>query len=300
MYLRKSKLQYHAKPEKSNPIIARRLQEILGGQWGENTGMLAYTLQGWNTVGNEKYKDLLLDIGTEEIGHMEILATMINDLLRDAPTDTIEEVARNSDPATAAILGGMDHQHAFVNGIGAGLSDSNGNPWSANFIISSGNLLVDMRFNVVRESQDRLQVSRNFLQTEDKGVRDMLSYLMARETQHQLQFLKACEELEEKYGPVVPHGTQDLQKQGKEFTHTLYNFSEGETARDGNKFHYSSDPLMAGGEPDLTALSMDSQTDQLKVQTIKSKQLSARNTGSVVSKTFVYVFLSHSRIVSTQ
>ncbi len=300
MYLRKSKLQYHAKPEKSNPIIARRLQEILGGQWGENTGMLAYTLQGWNTVGNEKYKDLLLDIGTEEIGHMEILATMINDLLRDAPTDTIEEVARNSDPVTAAILGGMDPQHAFVNGIGAGLSDSNGNPWSANFIISSGNLLVDMRFNVVRESQDRLQVSRNFLQTEDKGVRDMLSYLMARETQHQLQFLKACEELEEKYGPVVPHGTQDLQKQGKEFTHTLYNFSEGETARDGNKFHYSSDPLMAGGEPDLTALSMDSQTDQLKVQTIKSKQLSARNTGSVVSKTFVYVFLSHSRIVSTQ
>ncbi len=300
MYLRKSKLQYHAKPEKSNPIIARRLQEILGGQWGENTGMLAYTLQGWNTVGNEKYKDLLLDIGTEEIGHMEILATMINDLLRDAPTDTIEEVARNSDPATAAILGGMDPQHAFVNGIGAGLSDSNGNPWSANFIISSGNLLVDMRFNVVRESQDRLQVSRNFLQTEDKGVRDMLSYLMARETQHQLQFLKACEELEEKYGPVVPHGTQDLQKQGKEFTHTLYNFSEGETARDGNKFHYSSDPLMAGGEPDLTALSMDSQTDQLKVQTIKSKQLSARNTGSVVSKTFVYVFLSHSGIVSTQ
>ncbi len=300
MYLRKSKLQYHAKSEKSNPIIARRLQEILGGQWGENTGMLAYTLQGWNTVGNEKYKDLLLDIGTEEIGHMEILATMINDLLRDAPTDTIEEVARNSDPATAAILGGMDPQHAFVNGIGAGLSDSNGNPWSANFIISSGNLLVDMRFNVVRESQDRLQVSRNFLQTEDKGVRDMLSYLMARETQHQLQFLKACEELEEKYGPVVPHGTQDLQKQGKEFTHTLYNFSEGETARDGNKFHYSSDPLMAGGEPDLTALSMDSQTDQLKVQTIKSKQLSARNTGSVVSKTFVYVFLSHSGIVSTQ
>ena len=300
MYLRKSKLQYHAKPEKSNPIIARRLQEILGGQWGENTGMLAYTLQGWNTVGNEKYKDLLLDIGTEEIGHMEILATMINDLLRDAPTDTIEEVARNSDPATAAILGGMDPQHAFVNGIGAGLSDSNGNPWSANFIISSGNLLVDMRFNVVRESQDRLQVSRNFLQTEDKGVRDMLSYLMARETQHQLQFLKSCEELEEKYGPVVPHGTQDLQKQGKEFTHTLYNFSEGETARDGNKFHYSSDPLMAGGEPDLTALSMDSQTDQLKVQTIKSKQLSARHKGSVVSKTFVYVFLSHSRIVSTQ
>lgn len=156
----------------------------------------------------------------------------------------------------------MDPQHAFVNGLGAGLSDSNGNPWSVNFIISSGDLLADMRFNVVYESQDRLQVSRNFLQTEDKGVRDMLSYLMARETQHQLQFLKACEELEEKYGPVVSHATQYLQKQGKEFTHTLYNFSEGEasqaleeeTARDGNKSYYSSDPIMAAGDPDLTAV----------------------------------------------
>ncbi len=97
----------------------------------------------------------------------------------------------------------MDPQHAFVNGLGAGLSDSNGNPWSANFIISSGDLLADMRFNVFCESQARLQVSRNFLQTENKGVRDMLSYLMARETQHQLQFLKACEELEEKYGAFL-------------------------------------------------------------------------------------------------
>ena len=153
----------------------------------------------------------------------------------------------------------MVPQHAFVNGLGAGLSDSNGNPWSANFIISSGDLLADMRFNVVCESQARLQVSRNFLQTEDKGVRDMLSYLMARETQHQLQFLKACEELEEKYGPVVSHATQDLQKQGKEFTHTLYNGEasqalEEETARDGNKSCYNSDPIMAADEPDLTAV----------------------------------------------
>lgn len=260
MYIRKSKLQYHAKPEKSNPILARRLQEMLGGQWGETTGMLAYTMQGWNAVGNEKYKDLLLDTGTEEIGHMEMLTTMINDLLRDVPTDTIEEFARNSDPTTAAIIGGMDPHHAFVNGLGAGLSDSNGNPWSANYIVSSGNLLADMRFNVVRESQARLQVTRNFLQTEDKGVRDMLSYLMARETQHQLQFLKACDELEEKYGPVVPHGTQDLQKQDKKYTHTHYNFSEGEassaikgeTARDGETFDYSSESIIAGGEPDLT------------------------------------------------
>lgn len=261
MFIRKSKLQYHAKPEKSNPLLARRLQEMLGGQWGETTGMLAYMMQGWNSVGNEKYKDLLLDTATEEIGHMEMLTTMINDLLHNAPTDTIEQFAANSDPSTAAVLAGMDPQHLIVSGLGATLKDSNGNPWTANYVTSSGNLLADMRFNVVRESQARLQVSRNFLLTEDKGVKDMLSYLMARETQHQLQFLKACEELEEKYGPVVPHGVKDLQKQGKKYTHTIYNYSEGEAskafegevARDGETFEYSSEPLMEGGEADLTA-----------------------------------------------
>lgn len=261
MYIRNRKLQYHAKPEKGDLITARRLQELLGGQWGETTGMLAYTMQGWNTVGNEKYRDLLLDTGTEEIGHMEMLATMINDLLKDVPTETVEEFANNADAVTAGVLGGMDPQHAIVTGLGAGLHDANGNPWSSSYIVSSGNLLADMRFNVVRESQARVQVTRNYMMTDDKGVRDMLSYLMARETQHQLQFLQACDELEEKYGPVVPHGTEDLQKQGEEFTHTLYNFSEGEassyldgkTARDGKKFHYSNEPLMAGGEPDLTA-----------------------------------------------
>lgn len=93
MYIRKQKLQYHAKPEKGDLMTARRLQELLGGQWGETTEMLAYTMQGWNTVGNEKYRDLLLDTGTEEIGHMEMLATMINDLLKDVPTETVEEFA---------------------------------------------------------------------------------------------------------------------------------------------------------------------------------------------------------------
>ena len=59
-------------------------------------------------VGNQKYRDLLLDTGTEEIDHMEMLATMINDLLRDVPLDTVEEFANNADAVTAGVLGGMD------------------------------------------------------------------------------------------------------------------------------------------------------------------------------------------------
>lgn len=257
LFIRKKELQYNATPEKSDPLMARRLQEVIGGQWGETTGMMSYMFQGWNTAGNEKYKDLLLDTATEEIGHIEMLVSMVNQLLNDAPLNIQENIYDTSDPVTAAVLGGMDPQHAIVNGLGANLNNSNGVPWNAGYMSSSGNLLADMRYNVVRESNARLQVTRNYQTTKDKGVRDMLAYLMARETQHQLQFLKAADELEEKYGPVVPHGTQDLQHD--KYAHTLYNFSEGEAsselegqkARDGERFKYEDKPLADGGVPNL-------------------------------------------------
>lgn len=254
MFRHTKNLQYHATPDKPDALMARRLQENLGGHWGEMTGMTAYLFQGWNasSPGNEKYKDLLLDTGTEEIGHIEMLATMIAQLLDKAPLNIQENAYNSGDPALSAAIGGMDVQQAIVHGLGAGLSDANGNPWTAAYMESSGNLLADMRFNVTRESMGRLQVTRQYHSTEDKGVRDMLSFLMARETQHQLQFMQAAKELEEKYGVVVPHGTADLQH--SEFSHSLYNFSEGDesseivigkTARDGQPFKYEEGKAMA-------------------------------------------------------
>ncbi|MFG5501731.1 manganese catalase family protein, partial [Enterococcus faecalis] len=151
---------------------------------------------------------LLLDTGTEEIGHVEMISTMIAYLLEGAPTSITEEEAKK-DPALAAVLGGMDPEHAIVHGLTAGLTNPNGVAWNAGYATSSGNLVADMRFNVVRESQARTQVSRLYHMTEDKGVQDMLKFLLARETRHQLQFMKAQEELEEKYGVVVPGNMKD-------------------------------------------------------------------------------------------
>jgi Mn-containing catalase len=74
--------------------------------------------------------------------------------------------------------------------------DSQGNPWSANYIVSSGNQLADMRFNVTAESQGRPQVARLYQLTQDRGVRDMFSFLLARDTMYQNQWLAAVEELE--------------------------------------------------------------------------------------------------------
>lgn len=259
MFTHTKKLQYHAKPDKPDPLMARRLQEILGGQWGEMTVMHQYLLQGWNTGGNEKYKDLMLDTGTEEIGHVEMLATMIAQLLDGAPVNIQENVYNSGDPALGAVLGGMDPQHAIINGAQAHLKNSNGVPWNSEFVTSSGNLLADLRYNITAESMGRLQVTRLYHMTNDKGVRDMLSFLMARDTQHQLQWMQAAKELEEKEGLVVPHSTENLEL--SEESHVLYNFSEGEasksmfdgtTAPDGKTFEYKEKPVAMEDEPAQT------------------------------------------------
>lgn len=264
MFMHDKKLQYHAKPDKPDPIMARRLQEILGGQWGEMSVMNMYLFQGWNARGNEKYKDLLLDTATEEIGHVEMIATMISQLLEGAPLST-QEKAVESDPALAAVMGGMNPQHAIVSGLGAQPADSNGNAWTSNYIVSSGNLLADMRMNVTAESQGRLQVARLYEMTEDKGIRDMLGFLLARDTQHQLQWIEAIKELEEKEGIVVP-GQVPEKYEVSDASHVLYNFSagddskkvvDGKTAKDGQKFQYVDKPEAMGEKPVLKPVTKD-------------------------------------------
>ena len=84
--------------------------------------------QAWNSVGHDDYKDLLLDTGTEEIGHIEMIATMIAHLLEDAPMNVQENIYNSADPALGAVMGGMDPNHAIVNGLGSNLNNPNGVP----------------------------------------------------------------------------------------------------------------------------------------------------------------------------
>ncbi|MFL5134914.1 MAG: manganese catalase family protein, partial [Microvirga sp.] len=195
MFFRQRQMAYHAKPEKPDPLFAKMLQEPLGGQWGEISVMMTYLFQGWNCRGPQKYRDMLLDIGTEEIAHVEMLATMIARLLEQSPVEAQEDGAKNSLIGAAmggsnlqdVILAGMNPQHAIVSGSGATPTDSVGYPWNSRYTIASGNLLADFRFNVTAESQGRLQVTRLYALTEDQGVRDMLRFMIARDTMHQNQ-----------------------------------------------------------------------------------------------------------------
>ncbi|WP_432363811.1 manganese catalase family protein [Sporosarcina sp. UB5] len=252
-------LQYNAKPERPDPVYAKKLQEILGGQFGEITVMMQYLFQGWNCRGEEKYRDMLLDIGTEEMAHVEMIATMIAQLLDGAPVRDQEQAA--NDPVIGAVLGGMNPQHVIVSGLGATPTDSVGYPWNSRYTIASGNLLADFRANLNAESQGRLQVVRLYESTTDPGVRDMLSFLIARDTMHQNQWMAAIEELEQNQKPIVPSTfPQNLEKQ--QVSYSFMNFSKGEESSQGRwatgpsmdkqaNFEYISNPEAMGQVPKL-------------------------------------------------
>ncbi|WP_208588873.1 manganese catalase family protein [Gracilibacillus suaedae] len=259
MFYHVKELQYPAKPDRPDPLFAKQLQEVLGGQFGEISVTMQYLFQGWNVRMDGKYKDLLMDVGTEEIAHVEMLATMIARLLDNAPVGDLEEAAK--DPVLGAIIGGMNPQHAIVSGLGAMPGDSVGNRWTADYIIASGNLLADFRANLNAESQGRLQVSRLYEMTSDRGVKDMLSFLIARDTMHQNMWLAAIEELEEKEGVVVPSTfPRNLEKQ--QVAYDFYNFSQGDESAEGrwahgrsmdgcSHFRYVHNPPAYGGIPSL-------------------------------------------------
>lgn len=232
MYRHSKELQFHAKPERPDALFAAKLQELVGGQFGEMTVMMQYLWQGWNCRVPGKYKDMILDIGTEEIGHVEMLVTMMARLLEGAPSETQADAAA-ANPALAAVLGGQNVQHAIVTGGAAMPTNSQGVPWNGGYIVASGNMLADFRHNVAAEAQSRLQTARVYNMTDDPGVKDMLQFNLARDTFHQQQWLLGIEQLIE--DGLTEDGIEDsLRAEEKDApARTFYSFHDGSTAAEG-------------------------------------------------------------------
>jgi Mn-containing catalase len=233
MFFHKQELQYKTKPSKPDAIYARRMQEILGGQYGEISVAMQYAFQGWNMHIPGKYRDLVFGIAAEEFGHVEMLAVMIAQLLEKAPVEQSEAAAK-SDPVLGAVIGGMDVQHAIVAGAGARAVDSNGNPWQGSFITASGNLLADFTANANAEMQGRLQAARIYQMTDDSGVRDLLAFLLARDTMHQNQWTAAAAELQAEGHELLPVPSNfPIHKEVQDVEYKYINFSDGATAKEG-------------------------------------------------------------------
>ncbi len=206
---------------------------MLGGQYGEISVAMQYQFQAWNMHMPGKYRDLVFGIGAEEMGHVEMLAIMIAQLLEKSPLGITEEAVQD-DPTVAAVIGGTDIQHGIVAGAGARPVDSNGNPWQGSFITASGNLLADFTANANAEMQGRVQVARLYHQTDDHGVKDLLAFLLARDTMHQNQWAAAAAELQaEGYEKLPVLSNFPLDKEDRDVAYQYINFSDGAQAGDG-------------------------------------------------------------------
>src|SRR4028118_665724 len=108
MFFHNKKLQYQVRVDKPSPQFAKLLQQAIGGNEGEIRVMLQYLFQAWNQRGPAKYRDMLLDTGTEEIAHIEMLATAVALNLEGASMDLKEDIAK-SNSLVGAVMGGTGH-----------------------------------------------------------------------------------------------------------------------------------------------------------------------------------------------
>lgn len=194
MFYHDNNLQYKVRVDKPNPAFAKLLQQAIGGIEGEIRVCLQYLFQAWGSRGPNKYRDMLLDTGTEEISHIEMLCTAVA-LNLDGATHELKDKIAGENPIVSNILGGMDPRHVISSGMAAMAVDSNGVPFNGSWVVGSGNIAADMYANVMAESTGRVLATRLYELTDDSGMKDMLSFLISRDAMHQNQWLAVLEDL---------------------------------------------------------------------------------------------------------
>ncbi len=182
MYHHIKKLMYTVKVDTPNVRFGNMLLEQFGGANGELAAAMQYTIQGWSCVDDIARRDLLLDIGTEELSHLEVVGALIRMHLK--PLKTKSEAAE-ADPLVTIAGGG-----------GLNLFNSAGNPWTADYLKITGELDVDLRSNIAAEARAKIVYERLIDHTDDPGTIDTLQFLMTREITHMKAFTAALETME--------------------------------------------------------------------------------------------------------
>ena len=205
MYYFDKRLQYPVTVENPDPVYARMLQQAIGGIEGEIRVCLQYFFQAWGARGpSNKYRDVLLNTATEEIGHIEMLATAVALNLEGAPV-SMQESTASASPLMNAVMGGgerprhalegMLHKQILSTGLAAFPGNSDGVPFDCSHVYASGNLAGDMFANVAAEATGRTLAVRLFNAAHDRGMQEMWRFLIARDTMHQQQWLAVIEDL---------------------------------------------------------------------------------------------------------
>ncbi len=193
MFYHSSKLQYEVRVDTPDPVFAKWLQQAIGGVEGEIRVAMQYFFQAMGARGEKRFRDMLMMTATEELSHIEFLGHAVALNLEGAPLQAQEAAAQDS--LVGAIMGGMNPRHVLSSGLSAMPVNANGIPFDMSHVYASGNLAADMLSNVMAESSGRVLASRLYNMTDDKGMKDLLSFLIARDTMHQQQWLAVIEEL---------------------------------------------------------------------------------------------------------
>src|ERR687890_405485 len=212
MFMHVQRLINEIVPDEPDPAAANALQEGLGGQFGEMRTMMQYLFQAFNFRGAaaKPYKNLLYGVGTEEIAHVELIATTISRLLDGSPQYTgspekpLDEPGKGGKTPLSIALDTSNIHHYLVGAQGALPVDAAGNPWSGSYVYNSGNLVLDLLYNLMLESTGRLQKCRIYEMTANKTARSTISYLIVRDQAHENVFAKALESLGVDWGKLLP------------------------------------------------------------------------------------------------
>jgi Mn-containing catalase len=180
MYHHVKKLMYTVRVDVADPKFGNMLLEQFGGANGELAAAMQYSVQGLNCEDPER-KDLLMDIGTEELSHLEIVGALARLHLKPVKFDREHAEA---DPLIAIAGGG-----------GVNLFNSQGNPWTADYLKITGELDVDLRSNIAAEARAKIVYERLINFTTDAGTKDALQFLMTREITHMKAFAAALESM---------------------------------------------------------------------------------------------------------
>ena len=248
MFLHNKRLQYTVRVAEPNPGLANLLLEQFGGAQGELAAASRYFTQAL-AEDDPGRKDLLMDIATEELSHLEIVGSIIVMLNKGAKGRIAEGVEEEGELYRSLNGAGNDsHITSLLYGAGAPLTNSAGVPWTAAYIDTIGEPTADMRSNIAAEARAKIVYERLMNVTDDPGVKEALGFLMTREIAHQVSFEKALHSIQ----PNFPQGKLPGMP---EFTQVYYNMSQGaQSVRgpwhqgEGWEFVESPQPAVDGGD----------------------------------------------------
>jgi len=225
MFMHNKRLQYTVRVAEPNPALASLLLEQFGGPDGELSAAMRYFSQGIGETDPGR-KDLLIDIATEELSHLEVIGSIVAMLNKGVKAQLAEAAMEEAELYLSLNAGGNSHTQSLLYGGGPALTNSSGVPWTAAYVDTRGDPTCDLRSNIAAESRAKIVYERLINITDDAGIREALGFLMTREIAHQKSFEKALYAIEDNFPPGKLPGIE-------RYANMYVNTSQGDGDMDG-------------------------------------------------------------------